>query len=67
VILIIFGAGRLPEIGEGFGRGIKSFKKAIKDEQHQLPSPNRKKDKETPTGRKQIILYGVRRFSAAFG
>ena len=50
VILIIFGAGRLPEIGEGLGKGIKSFKKAIKDEQSQLPPSSEKKDKELPPG-----------------
>ncbi len=31
IILIIFGAGRLPEIGSGIGKGIKNFKKSIKD------------------------------------
>ncbi|HPA16028.1 MAG TPA: twin-arginine translocase TatA/TatE family subunit [Desulfobacterales bacterium] len=28
IILIIFGAGKLPEIGSGIGKGIKNFKKA---------------------------------------
>jgi sec-independent protein translocase protein TatA len=28
VILIIFGANKLPEIGAGMGRAIKNFKKA---------------------------------------
>lgn len=28
IILIIFGAGKLPEIGAGIGQGIKNFKKA---------------------------------------
>lgn len=32
IILIIFGAGKLPEIGSGLGRGIRNFKKAAKDE-----------------------------------
>ena len=32
IVLIIFEAGKLPEIGEGLGRGIKSFKKAISGE-----------------------------------
>jgi len=50
VILIIFGAGRLPEIGEGLGKGIKSFKKAIKDEQPKFPPSSEKKDKELPPG-----------------
>jgi sec-independent protein translocase protein TatA len=28
IILIIFGAGKLPEIGSGVGQGIKNFKRA---------------------------------------
>jgi sec-independent protein translocase protein TatA len=28
IILVIFGAGKLPEIGAGLGKGIKNFKKA---------------------------------------
>lgn len=31
IILIIFGAGKLPEIGAGIGKGIKSFKEASTD------------------------------------
>lgn len=31
IILIIFGAGKLPEIGAGLGKGIRSFKKSISD------------------------------------
>ncbi len=31
IILIIFGAGKLPQIGEGLGKGIRNFKKATKD------------------------------------
>jgi sec-independent protein translocase protein TatA len=30
IIMIIFGAGKLPEIGEGLGRGIRNFRKAMK-------------------------------------
>jgi len=28
VVLIIFGAGKLPEVGKALGRGIKEFKSA---------------------------------------
>jgi sec-independent protein translocase protein TatA len=28
IVLVIFGAGKLPEIGSGLGKGIKNFKKA---------------------------------------
>ena len=31
IIVIIFGAGKLPEIGSGLGKGIKNFKNATKD------------------------------------
>jgi len=29
IVLVIFGAGKLPEIGEGLGRGIRSFRKEM--------------------------------------
>jgi len=29
IVLIIFGAGKLPEIGKGLGKGIKNFKSAV--------------------------------------
>ncbi|MBL0713515.1 MAG: twin-arginine translocase TatA/TatE family subunit [Desulfosarcina sp.] len=32
IILIIFGAGKLPEIGAGVGKAIKSFKSATADD-----------------------------------
>ncbi|MGD8366284.1 MAG: twin-arginine translocase TatA/TatE family subunit [Desulfobacterales bacterium] len=31
IILIIFGAGKLPDIGAGIGKGIKNFKKATSE------------------------------------
>jgi sec-independent protein translocase protein TatA len=31
IILIIFGAGKLPEIGAGLGKGIRNFKSATKN------------------------------------
>ncbi len=31
IILIIFGAGRLPQVGEGVGRALRSFKKEVHD------------------------------------
>ncbi len=29
IVLIIFGPGKLPELGEGLGKSIKAFKKAV--------------------------------------
>ena len=31
IIVIIFGAGKLPEIGAGIGKGITNFKKATRE------------------------------------
>ena len=31
IIMLIFGASRLPEIGKGIGQGIKNFKSGVKD------------------------------------
>lgn len=30
IVILIFGANRLPEIGRGIGRGIRNFKDATK-------------------------------------
>ncbi len=32
VVLLVFGAGRLPEVAQGLGRGIRDFRKALADE-----------------------------------
>jgi sec-independent protein translocase protein TatA len=32
IIILIFGASRLPEIGRGIGKGIRNFKDATKEE-----------------------------------
>ena len=34
IIILIFGANRLPEIGRGIGKGIKNFKEANRDGQN---------------------------------
>ncbi|MFC1531788.1 twin-arginine translocase TatA/TatE family subunit [Thermodesulfobacteriota bacterium] len=36
IILIIFGAGKLPQIGSGIGKGIHNFKKAIQEKPDEL-------------------------------
>ena len=36
VVLILFGAKKLPELAKGLGQGIKEFKKATRDVQDEL-------------------------------
>jgi sec-independent protein translocase protein TatA len=43
IILIIFGAGKLPEIGGAIGKGIKNFKKATKEPDEVDVTPENKK------------------------
>ncbi len=31
IIVLIFGASRLPELGKGLGKGIRNFKEATRD------------------------------------
>lgn len=48
IILIIFGAGKLPEIGSGIGKGIKNFKSATnaKEKTDEIASPGAEDRKE---------------------
>jgi sec-independent protein translocase protein TatA len=31
IVVVIFGANRLPELGRGIGRGIRSFKDSLRE------------------------------------
>ncbi len=31
IVVLLFGAGKLPQIGAGLGEGIRNFKKSMKD------------------------------------
>ncbi len=46
IVLIIFGAGKLPEIGAGLGKGIKNFKKAT-SEMQELDDKEKLEDKRS--------------------
>jgi sec-independent protein translocase protein TatA len=45
IILIIFGAGKLPQIGSGLGKGIKNFKKASQEQPEELTAPKQDTDR----------------------
>ncbi len=48
IVLVIFGANKLPEIGAGMGRAIKNFKKATNEPEEIDVTPDKdKKDDET--------------------
>jgi sec-independent protein translocase protein TatA len=45
IILIIFGVGKLPEIGSALGKGIKNFKKSM-NENNEITDQSTKKEDE---------------------
>ena len=41
IVLVIFGARRVPEIGASIGKGIREFKRNISDVDRQIKEPER--------------------------
>jgi len=40
VVLLLFGSKKIPEIAQGLGKGIREFKKSVKDVQDQITLPD---------------------------
>ena len=47
IVLVIFGAKRVPEIGASFGKGIREFKRSLSDVNNEIRTPeaNREADR----------------------
>jgi sec-independent protein translocase protein TatA len=45
IVLVVFGAGRLPEIGSAMGKSIRNFKKASEGKEEIEIKPTPKDDK----------------------
>jgi sec-independent protein translocase protein TatA len=43
IVVIIFGARRLPELGKGLGEGIRNFKKGFGGKEHEEKKPDSEK------------------------
>lgn len=48
IILIIFGVGKLPQVGGAIGKGLRAFRKAQRGEEdeEEMPKPRRKVTKK---------------------
>jgi sec-independent protein translocase protein TatA len=51
IIVVLFGATRLPQIGSGIGQAIKNFKKSVREGDEIDVTP----DKETKEAKKEKI------------
>jgi sec-independent protein translocase protein TatA len=50
IVVLIFGAGRLPQLGAGIGEGIRNFKKSMKDEKGDKDGKGKDEIDVTPRG-----------------
>ena len=48
IVLLVFGAKRIPEIGRSIGRGIQEFKKGMREVDSELNAPERSESKDKP-------------------
>lgn len=53
IVMVLFGAKRLPSIGSGLGEGIRNFKKSIGQDDDQLEAKE-EKDKPKSCEKKDI-------------
>ena len=52
IILIVFGVGKLPQVGAAFGKGIRAFKRGQSDEEEEEEKPKKKTRKKRKTAKK---------------
>lgn len=53
IILIVFGVGKLPQVGAAFGKGIRAFKKGQSgDDEEEEAKPKKKKRKKRRVAKK---------------
>ncbi len=52
IVLIIFGAGRLPQLGEGLGKALKGFKKEVREAEPPV-DPNAVQEARSPAAASQ--------------
>jgi sec-independent protein translocase protein TatA len=48
IVLLLFGAKRLPEIGSSLGKGIREFKSSVNEIQHELKAPDQQIHRSAP-------------------
>lgn len=48
IVLVLFGAKRIPEISGSFGKGIREFKKNMSDVQNSITEPEPRREAQLP-------------------
>lgn len=52
IVMVVFGAGRLPQIGEGLGKAIRNLKRGLKTDDDIEVTPKDKRVEERSTAKK---------------
>jgi sec-independent protein translocase protein TatA len=62
VVVIIFGVGRLPEVGGAIGKSIREFRRATREpeERSQLSEPEARSDVEPPVSKEPPAAQSAR-------
>jgi sec-independent protein translocase protein TatA len=47
VVLILFGAKKIPELAKGLGKGMSEFKKGLKEVENEIKDADKTEDKKT--------------------
>ncbi len=50
IVLVLFGAKRIPEISGSFGKGIREFKKNINEVERSVTEPEPRTEQRLPAG-----------------
>ncbi len=50
IVVILFGANKLPQLGKGLGEGIRSFKKSFSGEEDEKPTSSSSSSQQTSDG-----------------
>jgi sec-independent protein translocase protein TatA len=60
IVLVIFGAKRVPEIGASFGKGIREFKRSLSDVDNSIRQPDVKPTERLTPGMPDTTTPSVR-------
>lgn len=54
IVMVVFGAGRLPQIGEGIGKAIRNLKRGLKTDDDIEVTPKDKRVEERTAANKRV-------------
>ena len=56
IVLVLFGAKRIPEISASFGKGIREFKKNVNDVERSITEPEPRPEPRLSAGEREPVI-----------